>query len=523
MSELNSNEKYQVDFVQRKVFFSDNEVKIRSKSFELLQLLLASPNEVVSKEIMLSVIWDDVTVDEQVIFQSIKELRRAFGSTDVIKTYPRKGYAWVLDVEIISAETQIIDNSKLIHNDDELPIEKIAIEKPINKKTIKYKLTISCLFLLVLSLFIWKYSDVKIEQKQKVAGSIIVLPVKQSINDRNHKWVRIGVMDQLIQQLPASNDYIVMQVDDVLEIMKRIITPIKEFTAKEVEKIFVVSGASLIIETELNGTPGDYQLIYTLRRESSIERGVLLSGDIHEAIDELAQIVSDNIGKKTISVSSLNNRLPNQLLTQALEKKASDDYPSTEKYLKSLLEIEPDNYKAKRLLAEVSVYLKNTDQISQLVNSIVHDENSEKQILAGLSINQNREFARLKFWQGLNELQFGRIPQAQKIFEQTNKLLNKTQDWLYLGYLAEVKGHAHRSLKEYALANQFYSEAIKNHKIIKCPYGEVKNTLHLAEIAFLQGQLGLAQTLTSQSLTMANKRELFELADKANKVKEKYQ
>lgn len=513
-------DEYQVDLLKRRVYFQGTEVSIRPKSFELLNLLLQSPKEVVSKEKILSTIWDDVNVDEQVIFQSIKELRKAFSAIDAIKTFPRKGYAWV-------AETSIV-NELSSEKKSQLQESNLLKSEPAKPELINAKLLMIVLLgIVLLSLFIFNFSNsnTKGNKESKIDGSIIVLPVKEHLNDRDHKWVRVGAMDLLIQQIPPSKNYGVMQVDDVLEIMQRADLSLSSFDPLQVDKIFQVSGAELIIETEISGAPGDYQLIYSLRRRQSIDRGVLITSDIYDAIDQLAQIVTKRLGTTASAIKVSRNKLVNQLLAQALDKKNEENFLEAEQYLQSLLAIEPVNFQANRMLAEVSVYLKNTQQISNIVLSV-------ESLLGSFSSNDSqdnvqeesrqREYGRLKFWQGLNELQFQRTDNAKKILDEAHDIITKAQDWLYLGHIAEAQGHLHRTLKQYSVAEDYYKAAIRNHQIIKCPYGEGNNILNLAENAFLQSDYVKAKRQVTNALKLANVRELTHLLEKTKLVAEKY-
>lgn len=518
MSKEGSTDKYQVDLLKRRVFLQGCEIKIRPKSFELLQLFIENPKEIISKERMLITIWDDVAVDEQVIFQSIKELRKAFSTTDAIKTFPRKGYSWVADVAIVDERSQAAKNN--ISHNSSAHKEKYSVAT----KQLKTPLILLLLFGLIFALFM-DFTGVDnnseaIAQNNKIEGSIIVLPIKEHINDRDHKWIRIGAMDQLIQRIPPSKNYGVMQVDDVLDIMKRANMPLTGFGADDIGKIFVVSGAELIIEAELTGTPGDYQLIYSLRRRHSIDRGVLITADVYGAIDQLAEIVATKLGTSTATLNSHENNLTNQLLAQALDKKIIDDNLGAEQYLKSLLEIEPTNLKAKRLLTEVSVYLKKTHQINDIVTSVEQFSADDNPITK--SNIWQREYGRLKFWQGLNELQFGHADNAHRIFEQATTVISKAKDWLYMGYLAEAKGNLYRYTKQYDLAKKQYHLAIDNHQIIKCPYGEVNNLLNLAEIAFLQKKYETAKSESAKALVIAKQRDLVDLVKRSKVVIEKY-
>ncbi len=75
-------------------------VAIRHNEAKLLALLLAQADKVLSKEDILSLVWQDKVVSEQAVFQNISHLRSLFGN-DAIKTFPKRGYQWQLAAEII--------------------------------------------------------------------------------------------------------------------------------------------------------------------------------------------------------------------------------------------------------------------------------------------------------------------------------------------------------------------------------------------------------------------------------------
>ena len=511
---------YQIDITARRVFLAGEEIKIRPKSFELLQLLLNSPNQVISKADMLTTIWDDVTVDEQVIFQSIKELRKAFAELDAIKTYPRKGYSWVIPVTPVNESVEDKDESATVITPPEL-LEYLATTQQNNKPFWLLGLAAFAVTLLLLFfLFLAKQSP-EVKKNLPVSGSVLVLPVKDNIKDRDHKWVSIGAMDQIIQQIPPAKTYAVMQIEDVLEVMSRAKMPLRDYRVEQVEKVFAVSGADLIVESELNGTPGDYQLVYTLRRRQSIDRGVFIASDAYEVFDLLAKRVLTVLGTQRATLSSLHNKLADQLLAQAIDRKNIEDYPGTEKFLTSLLAIEPQNLTAKRLLAQVLAYMKKTEQINALVDTTVVQQETGMLVQKD-EIHNQREYGRLKFWQGLNELQIGHTDNAQQIFDQAYVMAKNAQDWLYLAHLSELQGHLHRVKKEYSLAEQAYYLAIEQYQWIKCPYGEVSSLLYLAETDFLREDVISAQRKAAQSLAIAEKRELLSLKKKADLANEKY-
>ena len=75
-------------------------VDLRPKSFEVLRYLIQHAGRVVTKDEVMSAVWPDVTVGDELLTQCIWEVRRAIGDQDqqVIKTVPRRGYLFAADV-----------------------------------------------------------------------------------------------------------------------------------------------------------------------------------------------------------------------------------------------------------------------------------------------------------------------------------------------------------------------------------------------------------------------------------------
>ncbi|WP_462152873.1 winged helix-turn-helix domain-containing protein [Pseudoalteromonas xiamenensis] len=74
-------------------------VAIRHNEAQVLKVLLEHSAVVVSKELLLELVWQNKIVSEQAIFQNISHLRALFGN-DAIKTFAKRGYQWQLAFEI---------------------------------------------------------------------------------------------------------------------------------------------------------------------------------------------------------------------------------------------------------------------------------------------------------------------------------------------------------------------------------------------------------------------------------------
>ena len=71
-----------------------SEITLRPKTFNLLNFLVENPGRLVSKEQLFAAIWPGLAVTDDVLVQSIGELRRALGQDGprLIRTIPRRGY-----------------------------------------------------------------------------------------------------------------------------------------------------------------------------------------------------------------------------------------------------------------------------------------------------------------------------------------------------------------------------------------------------------------------------------------------
>ena len=93
-----------VDTVTGIVKSADSEISIRAKTLQVLNYLIEHKSDIVAKQDVIKHVWDDVVVQEQILTQSIKEIRDLLGP-QVIKTYSRKGYQWVAPLKAEHSET----------------------------------------------------------------------------------------------------------------------------------------------------------------------------------------------------------------------------------------------------------------------------------------------------------------------------------------------------------------------------------------------------------------------------------
>ena len=471
---------HDIDLVACSVSYQGQSIKIRPKTFQLLQLLISSPGEVISKAQILGEVWADVHTDEQVIFQSIKELRKIFVGREVIKTHPRKGYAWVKPVtRVENNEAPALKNTAAFF--------RLGSPKVLGAMAAALCISMALLFTLQSS-------------TPNPQGSVIVLPVTSELSDTDHVWVRYGAMDQLIQRLRPSDRYGVLQTDDVLDVMKRAGLPADDYSRTDLNKIFSVSGASLIVESRLAGVPNEYQLLYTLHQRGDMERGVILADTIGRAMNELAEVLGNKMSIHVgIGNPQYGSSFANEMLAAALEQIRVEDSVSAEKFLEAAISIEPENVVPKRLLAEILIHQKRYQKADEILR--------EGMALAQ-KLNNQRELARLGYGLGVSMVNRRMLGEGLETLSRAEQQAKSIKDWLYLAYISAAKGKIFQLQEDYLKAEQAYVESIDFHQVIQCPFGRAQGLLYLTELAFEQQNYDLARQHNRQFLSLIEEREL---------------
>ncbi len=93
-------------------------VSLSVNQVKLLSLFLEQPTKILSKDDILSSVWPRKVLSDQVVFQTISQLRVVVGE-GAIKTFPKRGYQWQLaisDAPVNEHHPQHQSNNSLAHN-----------------------------------------------------------------------------------------------------------------------------------------------------------------------------------------------------------------------------------------------------------------------------------------------------------------------------------------------------------------------------------------------------------------------
>ena len=465
----------------------DDVVKVRPKTAELFLTLLKADGQIVSKNELLENVWAGVVVEDHVIFQSITELRKAFKEIAVIKTHPRKGYSICEKVELVS------NNSAN------------TTTEPTRYKQIKWLGALTLFVCLIsISLFFLQQTPEKQEISQ---GSILVLPVQNHIAENNHQWVRYGAMDLLIKYLNPKQPMTVYQVDDVLEILQRANVNSTEYSEQDINRLFEISGASLIVEQVLSGYVTDYQLVYSFHKRTETNRGAFFAQTLDSALTQLATKVHELLGQNSQQHNrSYKSDFANEMLASALDKMLTEDFRQAETMLNAVLATEPDNLTAKRLLAQSLVNMGDYEAAEQLTDEAIE---------LAHQVGNKKELIRLLLWQAVSHTQQGNFTRSLNILAEAKRTATADNDKLYLAKFSKVSGKIYQAQKKFNLARKEFELSLEHHDAIQCSFGHAESLIDIGELDFVQNKFNDAMLNFQNSLSFSKQKGLDKIQQEA--------
>ena len=452
-------------------------LNIRPKTFQLLQLLVSTAGKPVSKQTLLETVWAESVVSEQVVFQSINEIRQLFADSSVIKTIPKQGYVWVPAVSVTEPA-------------------KPSVSKP---KSVLAAWGIFA-FVLLIALFLFLLSFLDRGSDEPVTGSIVILPTHNQIEGNDHSWVRLGMMDQLIERLPNSQNRGVLRTDYVFEVLRRANAPFKDIKPQHMPQIFEVSGAELIVYSKLTGVPYDYQLSYVFHYRNRLKKGVLLNGKIQSLIDEFSLLIAKQLDDDILpSEQEYQADFNNELLGKAIEKSLEGDYEAVKVLLESIVVSAPQNLTAQRLLAGNLLRLRQFEQSIARVDVALP---------LAKALNDKQELPRLLYLKALVLSVTAGKAKAGIIAQQAFTLAEQNQDWLLMAHIKNIEANLAAIKGDFSQAEALYHEEKQYHQVLRCPAGEAQSWANLARLAGQQNQTQKYNDAIAKAIDIATTRNL---------------
>lgn len=474
----------------------NNTIQVRPKTFALLLLMLEKPREVLNKRYLLDAIWDDVTVEEQVLVQSIRELRQIFGNAEIIQTYPRKGYAWAADVEKQTTGT---------------PPTSVAEPLPVSNKSSRWRKAYAVpallmLFALILSAVLYAVSA---RSSSPLTDVVIVLPFKSDMPGNDHNWVPLGAMDQLIHLLISTKSAQVMNSEYVFQIMRFARLP-RNYESEQAAKLFEVSGATLVVESQLSGAVENYRLDYKLRTRKDVKRGVIFEKDLSQAIYKLGQIVVGQTGQKLSNAdNNAQATFANELMARGVERLDKKEYDAALSLFTSLKQLEPHNMVAREYLIKTLASIKKFD--------LAKEETAAAIELA--KTNNPQATAKMYFIMALVQQRQGETDNALISLKQADQLAATSNEILVQSAIATTRAKIHQERGELSLAQTGFEQALKFDAAIRCSIGLSYDHISLASILLTQGKRDQALTHFTEAKRLIEDHQLVDMKPDLDAIK----
>jgi DNA-binding winged helix-turn-helix (wHTH) protein/TolB-like protein/tetratricopeptide (TPR) repeat protein len=214
---LHEFDRFRLDPVARVLWCSNDIVDLPPKAIDVLCVLIARNNEVVSKSELIDLVWAESFVEESNLTHQIYELRKSFKEhgceTELIQTIPRRGYRFTGEVkqaydggEEITIERRSVSATMI----EQLPTGDAVPVLPTAPRTFfqKYSLGLGLLFLLVLAagaFAVWRSSSSGLNASRSNIRSIAVLPLKQ-FDSSEDESLGLRIADSLITRLGSQEN-----------------------------------------------------------------------------------------------------------------------------------------------------------------------------------------------------------------------------------------------------------------------------------------------------------------------------
>lgn len=455
---------------------AQGEFKIRPKTLQVLQYLIEHRERVATKREIIDTIWDDVVVQDQVLFQSIKELRDIFSDITVIKTFPRKGYQWVGDVsEVDLGQKAVKDNGQSYRYQKHWLAGTVAL----------------LLIGLLNAAQYFQSTPSAVDAKLDFA----VLPIINEMKDSDHKWVTLEGMDILIHQLQQATDVNILSTDAVLYSLERSDAYAEPTPQEQVYRVRQAIGADVVVQAVLRGYPQDYQLHYSLISPHNTERGVEFSDTISGVMLALTKTIAQRFGGDANNVVAYQSDFSSEAFASGVEHYMSERFVTAEPFLRSAVSANADLLAARRFLAGALAHQGKLDEaiefLTENISRAAQQSNQREEVRAVLMIGN---------WLANS----GRSAEAEPYLAQARHLAEEYGDKLFIAYAYEELGKIRRRNGNYAEAENLLKTALDYQQGFSCPYGQTNVLVELGRNAFALGDDLAAENYLNLALKIAD-------------------
>jgi adenylate cyclase len=199
---------YVLDLNRGCLLLDGREIVLRPKTFAVLRYLVENSGRLVSKDDLFAAVWPGLAITDDVLVQSIGELRRALGEDGMrlIRTVPRRGYRFETDASLVGSTDQPSADGVSLSNEPigQEPGETSEVSTSITGKRV-VSLAVLVLVLLLATAVTWSGVATQWRFFQSPATStkpaIAVLPWANQSDDSARDYFSDGLTQDIISAL----------------------------------------------------------------------------------------------------------------------------------------------------------------------------------------------------------------------------------------------------------------------------------------------------------------------------------
>jgi DNA-binding winged helix-turn-helix (wHTH) protein/tetratricopeptide (TPR) repeat protein len=460
-------------------------INIRAKTLSVLKYLITHQETIASKQEILASVWHDVVVQEQVLVQSIKEIRDLLGS-HVIKTYPRQGYQWTAELCDISNEKNLFGKTV---------------------STYSLALIVALFLVSLIAPTVYFLSKKNEPNPTNENFTVALLPVINDMPDDIHDWVPLQGMDYIRERLTKNSPFQIIPKTKILQSMNLSKQGGFENSVKAspqaLRALVQALKVDLVVQTRLRGYPQDFQLDYSFYVAQRVEQGVILSSSIPDALTQLVQKITQRFDLHATQTSQpYISDFSNEAFARGIALYLQRKYEQAATFFSSALQTNNDLLAARRYLAASYINSGDTEQgislmeenIAQARNMNMHREEIRSHLMIGVLLMHQYE---------KDSLTYPDLSKAERYILLTKKLAEQYHDALFIAYAHEELAKIKRLQQRYQEAIPLLNAAIKYHNNFEGSYGQTRALIELALIAYAQDKGKLGKSYFTQATSIA--------------------
>ncbi|MCF2907863.1 winged helix-turn-helix domain-containing protein [Pseudoalteromonas sp. DL2-H2.2] len=470
----------EVDLLKGTAVTDEGAKAIRGKTLAVLQVLLQHAEQVVTKAQLLDTVWQGVVVQEQVLVQSIRELRELLGA-DSIKTHPRIGYQLTVEVT---------------------PVQSVKVARYWRAAAVFGALLVAIVWL-------WMSGQGATKSHAVQPPTVAFLPVENAILDDVHATVPLHGLAYLSEHTQTEAALRVVGAEHVLTTLSHSpwysneTAQVRLSRRQDVRQLQERLGAELLIETRLSGFPQDMQLQYTLHFSFGAEQGVVFGSGPEQAYQALIAKLTERFGEhdQTLDVQR-NLDFSNDAFARGVQFYLSRDYQQAIAFLRLALSHSDDPLTVRRYLAASLANQGEVDAalllLRQNIEATGHDAVTQRErmranlMMGYLLINWPQQAEREQ-----------QLAEAETYIMTAHEQASSGSDQLFIAYALEELGKIKRIQGRYSEASRLLHSALRYHQRFDAIYGQTNALIELARIATEQGEDQEATRLFDQAHSVA--------------------